>query len=112
MAVLEAVRWAASSNNVQLWAFLVVQKKDAVAHDAMLACLMDRNKSWPALAPVLILTFVEPIWTEQDRDNATAVHDVRVASAMMPIQAEALGFRTHHIAGIHHDVIRATYVVP
>jgi hypothetical protein len=77
----------------------------------MLACLMDRNKSWPALAPVLILTFVEPIWTEQDRDNATAVHDVRVASAMMPIQAEALDLRTHHMAGIHHDVIRAAYVV-
>ena len=40
------------------------------------------------------------------------MHDVRVASAMMSIQAEALGLRTHYMTGIYHDVIRATYVVP
>ncbi|MDE0811910.1 MAG: hypothetical protein OSB69_21720 [Alphaproteobacteria bacterium] len=73
---------------------------------------MDGNKSWAALAPVLILTFVEPIWAGQGLDHATAMHDVRVALAMMSIQAEALGLRTHHMTGIHHDVIRATYVVP
>jgi hypothetical protein len=70
------------------------------------------NKSWAALAPVLILTFAEPIWSGQDSYHATAMHDVGAASAMMLIQAEMFGLRTHHIAGIHHDVIRATYVVP
>lgn len=91
---------------------MVAQKDDAAAYDAMLACLMDGNKSWAALAPVLILTFVEPIWPGKDRANVTAQHDVGMAAAMMSIQAEALGLRTHHMAGIHHDVIRKTYAVP
>lgn len=112
LAVLEAGRWAASSNNGQPWAFLIAQKDDAAAHDAMSACLMDGNKGWAALAPVLILTFVEPIWPGQDRANGTAMHDVGMATAMMSIQAEALGLRTHHMGGIHHDVIRSTYSVP
>ena len=73
---------------------------------------MDGNKSCAALAPVLILTFVEPVWTGQDRDNVTAMPDVRVASALMSIQSEALGLRTHNMAGICQDFIRATYVVP
>jgi len=112
VAVLEAGRWAASSNNGQPWAFLVAQKDDAAAHAAMLACLMDGNQSWAELAPVLMLTFVEPIWPGKDRANGTAMHDVGMATAMMSIQAEALGLRTHHMGGIHHDVIRSTYAVP
>jgi len=111
-AILEAGRWAASSNNGQPWAFLVADKSDPAAYDAMLGCLMDGNKSWAVLAPVLILSFVEPIWPGQDRANVTAMHDVGMATAMISIQAEALGLRTHHIAGIHHDIIRETYAVP
>jgi hypothetical protein len=73
---------------------------------------MDGNISWAALAPVLILTFVEQIWTRQECANATAMHDVWMATAMISIQAEALGLRTDHMAGIQHDVIKATYAGP
>ena len=31
---------------------------------------------------------------------------------MVLIQAEVLRLRSLHVAGIHHDVIRATYVAP
>jgi len=112
LALLEAGRWAASSNNGQPWAFIVADKSDQAAYDAMLSCLMDGNQSWAVLAPVLMLTFVEPIWRGQDRANVTAMHDVGMATAMMSIQAEALGLRTHHMGGIHRDKIRETYAVP
>jgi nitroreductase len=109
---MEAGRWAASSNNGQPWAFIVANKGNPSAFKAMLDCLMDGNQSWAVLAPVLILTFVEPIWPGQDRANVTAMHDVGMATAMMSVQAEALGLRTHHMGGIHRDKIRDVYAVP
>lgn len=112
LAVMEAGRWAASSNNGQPWAFIVANKGNPSAFKAMLDCLMDGNQSWAVLAPVLILTFVEPIWPGQDRANVTAMHDVGIATAMMSVQAEALGLRTHHMGGIHRDKIRDVYAVP
>ncbi len=112
LAVMEAGRWAASSNNGQPWAFIVANKGNPTAFKAMLDCLMDGNQSWAVLAPVLILTFVEPIWPGQDRANVTAMHDVGMATAMMSVQAEALGLRTHHMGGIHRDKIRDVYAVP
>ena len=112
LAVMEAGRWAASSNNGQPWAFIVANKGNPSAFKAMLDCLMDGNQSWAVLAPVLILTFVEPIWPGQDRANVTAMHDVGMATAMMSVQAEALGLRTHHMGGIHRDKIRDVYAVP
>lgn len=112
LAVMEAGRWAASSNNGQPWAFIVANKGNPTAFKAMLDCLMDGNQSWAVLAPVLILTFVEPIWPGQDRANVTAMHDVGMATAMMSVQAEALGLRTHQMGGIHRDKIRDVYAVP
>lgn len=112
LAVLEAGRWAASSNNGQPWAFIVANKGNPTAYETMLACLMDGNQSWAVLAPVLMLTFVEPVWPGQDRANVTAMHDVGMATAMMSVQAEALGLRTHHMGGIHRDKIRDAYAVP
>ncbi len=112
LAVMEAGRWAASSNNGQPWAFIVANKGNPSAFKAMLDCLMDGNQSWAVLAPVLILAFVEPIWPGQDRANVTAMHDVGMATAMMSVQAEALGLRTHHMGGIHRDKIRDVYAVP
>jgi nitroreductase len=112
LAVMEAGRWAASSNNGQPWAFIVANKGNPSAFKAMLDCLMDGNQSWAVLAPVLILTFVEPIWPGQDGANVTAMHDVGMATAMMSVQAEALGLRTHHMGGIHRDKIRDVYAVP
>lgn len=112
LAVMEAGRWAASSNNGQPWAFIVANKGNPTAFKAMLDCLMDGNQSWAVLAPVLILTFVEPIWPGQDRANVTAMHDVGMATAMMSVQAEALGLRTHHMGGIPRDKIRDVYAVP
>ncbi|MEQ8247605.1 MAG: nitroreductase family protein [Alphaproteobacteria bacterium] len=112
LAVFEAARWAASSNNGQPWAFVVAQKDDPAAFAQMIDCLMPGNQGWASLAPVLILTFARPTWPGEDRPNRTAQHDVGMATAMMSIQAEALGLRTHHMGGIVLDKIREVYAVP
>ncbi len=111
-AVLEAARWAASANNGQPWSFLVAQKADVAAFETMVSCLMPGNQGWAAAAPVLVLTFMRPKWPGEDRMNRTAMHDIGMATAMMSIQAEALGLRTHHMGGINLDKIRETYAVP
>jgi nitroreductase len=112
LAVFEAARWAASSANGQPWAFVVAQKDDAVAFAQMIDCLMPGNQGWASLAPVLILAFSRPTWPGEDRLNRTAQHDVGMAAAMLSVQAEALGLRTHHMGGIVLDKIREVYAVP
>ncbi|MDA0368041.1 MAG: nitroreductase family protein [Proteobacteria bacterium] len=112
LAVFEAARWAASSSNGQPWAFIVAQRSDKAAFDQMLQCLVPGNQSWAALAPVLILTFARLKWAGEERVNRTAQHDLGMATAMLSIQAEALGLRTHHMSGIDLDKIREVYAVP
>jgi nitroreductase len=111
-ALFEAARWAASTNNFQPWSFIVAQRNDRPAFDRMLACLLPGNQSWAQVAPVLILTFFRPNRPGEDKVLRTAMHDLGMATAMLSVQAEAMGLRTHHMGGIDHDKIRTVYGVP
>jgi len=112
LALFEAARWSASSANGQPWSFIVADKSDRPAFETMLGCLMPGNQGWARTAPVLIVTCMRGKWPGEDRINRTAQHDIGMAAAMLSIQAEALGLRTHHMGGIDLDKIRETYALP
>ncbi len=62
LTVLEAARWAASSNNGQPWAFIVATKEDAAEHQRLVDCLMPGNQGWAINAPVYPLLATRQVW--------------------------------------------------
>lgn len=107
--ILEAARWAASSNNEQPWRFLVgVQDKETYAKIA--ATLVPFNQAWASHAPVLILPFALKI-AHGGRTNHYALYDLGQAVAQMKIQAAALGLATHSMGGFDRDAARLAFAL-
>src|SRR4051812_13695224 len=55
LSVLEAARWAPSSNNEQPWSFVVATRDEPGEFARLLACLVEKNQSWAKSAPVLMI---------------------------------------------------------
>ncbi len=113
--LFEAARWAPSSGNHQPWRFLVVDRRDAVAHDEALACLKPKNADWAKRAPLLVFTFVERAYSSKrgaTRANRAAEHDLGLAVANLTAQATAHGLSVHQMGGVDLEAIRRTYEVP
>ncbi len=111
-AVLEAARWAASSNNGQPWRFIVATNDDTAAHAAAVAGFATRNQRWAKAAPVLIFACARKTFEANGNPNAHSWYDTGAAVAMLTIEAQSRGLRIHQAAGIERDTIRATYGVP
>lgn len=111
-AVLEAARWAASSNNGQPWRFIVATSDDAAGHASAVAGFNARNQRWVKAAPVLIFACARKTFEANGNANAHSWYDTGTAVAMLTLEAEARGLRVHQCAGIERDKIRATYAVP
>jgi nitroreductase len=111
IAVLEAARWAPSSNNVQPWRFIVATSDQPEAHAKALAGFNVRNQRWAANAPVLIFALARKV-NDDGAPNGIGVYDTGAAVAQLTLQAEALGLGVHQAAGIEKDKIRAAYNVP
>jgi nitroreductase len=112
ISLLEAARWAASSNNEQPWAFLVATKDDAKSYADMLSVLVEFNQSWASNAPVLILTLAHTQFEKDGRPNRHAMYDLGQAAAHLVLQATALGLSTHQMAGFNADAARERFAVP
>ncbi|WP_224482808.1 nitroreductase family protein [Robertkochia aurantiaca] len=108
--LFEAVRWSASSYNIQPWRFIYAHK-DSEGYDKIKSCLTDFNKSWVVNAPVLMLTFYK---TDNDKgdDNRVAMHDLGLAMGSMTIQAQYMNIALHMMAGIEIDKIKETFDIP
>lgn len=112
LAVLEAARWAASSNNEQPWRFIIATKDNPTEFNQALNCLMEGNIKWAKGAPVLIFSTAKKTFTRNNKPNRTALHDLGLAVANLLVQATALGLYTHQMAGIYTDKIREVYQIP
>lgn len=111
-AILEAGRWAASSNNGQPWRFIVATSADPAAHAAALAGFNARNQRWAKTAPVLVFACARKAFEASGNPNLHAWYDTGAAVALMTIEAEARGLKVHQCAGIERDKVRAAYGVP
>jgi nitroreductase len=108
--VFEAARWAASSGNAQPWRF-VVGLKGSQTHDKIAATLGGANKTWAPKAPVLILGTALAV-NAKGAANAYALYDLGAASALLTLQAAALGLTTHQMAGYDHEAARQALGIP
>lgn len=112
LSLLEAARWAASSFNEQPWRYLIATKADTEEYERLLGCLTERNQQWAKQAPVLMISFAKKTFTDNNKPNRVAVHDVGAASAQLTAEAVNQGLFVHQMAGIDQEKIRKTYQVP
>lgn len=111
-SLLEAARWAPSSNNEQPWSFIVVTRDDEAEHGRLVSCLMDGNVPWAQRAPVLMVSVARTSFEDDGKPNRHAFHDVGQAVADLSVQATALGLFVHQMAGFYPDRVRELYGVP
>jgi nitroreductase len=109
--LFEAARWAASSSNEQPWRYLVGRKGDET-YKKIFDSLVDFNKSWAGRAPVLVLSAAKKTFSGKAHPNRFALHDTGAATAILSLQATALGLHTHPMAGFDAETARAFFGIP
>lgn len=112
VTLLEAARWAPSSNNEQPWAFLVATRDEPDEHARMVDTLAAFNQTWARQAHILVISLAKMNWTRNGTPNRHAFHDVGIATAHLLLQATANGLFAHPMGGILPDRIRETYQLP
>ncbi|CAN5453820.1 hypothetical protein BH24DEI1_BH24DEI1_17210 [soil metagenome] len=113
LSVLEAARWAASAGNEQPWRFIVASRGEPQAYAKLLACLEEKNQSWAASAPLLMLALAKGHFRDDEAGaNRHAWHDVGQAVATLSLQATALGLYAHPMAGFYPERVREAYALP
>lgn len=111
-SLLEAARWAPSSNNEQPWHFIVGTKDDPAAHDRLFHCLKEGNKKWAFRAPVLMLSVARLNFEDDGQPNRHAWHDTGMAVFSLAVQATALGLIVHQMAGFDVEKARTDLGIP
>ena len=112
LSILEAARWAPSSNNEQPWHFFVATKDAPDEYARLLSCLVERNQSWARAAPVLMLSVASTVFSRNGKPNRHALHDVGQAVANLTTQATALDLYVHQMAGFDAEAARQTFSLP
>ncbi|WP_338358619.1 nitroreductase family protein [Yeosuana marina] len=108
--LFEAVRWTASSNNLQPWRFIYAEK-GTDAYQAIFNCLSDFNQTWADNAPLLMLTAYKENQDNGD-ENFHALHDLGLCMGSMTIQAQYIGIGLHHMAGVNWKKAQEVFDVP
>jgi nitroreductase len=111
-SLLEAARWAPSCFNEQPWYFIVATKDHPEEFARMLACLAGANQAWAKHAPVLMISVAADNWKRDGKPNRHAQHDTGIASAMLSIQATAMGMQVHMMGGFDPEKACTTYNIP
>ena len=115
LSVLEAARWASSSNNRQPWRFIVAQKGEE-GFRKLLGCLREGNVSWAQHASVLILSVAETEFPARGnkpaRENRHALHDVGAGVNNLILQATALDLYVHQMAGFYPEKAVNAFQIP
>jgi len=104
LSILEAGRWAPSSNNLQPWRFAYISKSDDLHPAICEKGLTGFNQSWAPNASALIVVAVQ-INTADGKENTGRKYDAGLAAALMVVQAQELGLHTHHIGGLVREEI-------
>lgn len=106
MSMLEAARWAPSSNNAQPWRFAVVFRNDP-QWNALFATLNPNNQTWAGKAGALVAVASYQLAAKAGSTdlipNGMHAFDTGAAWAYMALQAHLNGFSLHGIGGFNKD---------
>ncbi|CAN7614780.1 nitroreductase family protein [Phenylobacterium sp. LjRoot219] len=114
-AILEAARWAPSASNAQPWRFIYAIRGEA-EWERFVGLLKPNNAAWARNAGALVFICSDsekPARGEAPpQPSRTHSFDAGAAWALMALQATALGFHAHAIAGFDHQRARGELQVP
>ena len=102
-SMLEAARWAPSSNNTQPWQF-VVAKRGTPLFDQIRETLAGFNQVWTPWASALIVNVVE-LANEEGKVLRHGLYDLGQAAAHLSIQAAHLGLHVHQMSGFDAEAL-------
>lgn len=111
--IFEAAGLAPSAFNAQPWRFLYARRGDA-NWERFLSLLIPFNASWAKEAGALIYILSEKVVRQGDEDVPLRSHsfDAGAAWAQMALQATALGYHAHAMAGVDFERARMELAVP
>lgn len=113
--ILEAARWSPSAFNIQPWRF-VYARRGADHWETLVNLLNPFNLDWAQHASALVYLFsdteVDGKNDEPNRASGTHSFDAGSAWAHVALQATALGYHTHGMAGILKEDIHQWLGVP
>ncbi|RAI57877.1 nitroreductase family protein [Roseicella frigidaeris] len=111
--LLEAARWAASSNNLQPWHFIVARRDaEPEAFATLLGVLSPNNRDWARQAGALLLSVARTHNPTNGNPLRHGWHDTGAATALLALQAAALGLQAHAMAGFDAAAARSAFAVP
>ncbi|MEM9912917.1 MAG: nitroreductase family protein [Pseudomonadota bacterium] len=115
LTILEAGRWAPSAFNVQPWRFLYAQRGDA-HWPGFVTILNAFNQTWARDASVLIFLASDMIFPGDGARPDTKSHynsfDAGAAWMQIALQASALGYAAHAMAGLNFDTAAQVLNLP
>ncbi len=109
-AILEAGRWAPSSNNLQPWRFIVAKRGDA-HFETISKHLSGFNAMWAPTASAYILVGAITV-NEDGSARPLAFYDAGLAGAFMTVEANHRGIAVHQVAGFDRDAVGAEFDLP
>jgi nitroreductase len=97
--LLEAGRWAASSNNLQPWR-IIWGLKGTETYDRIFDCLVTFNQGWFTDSPALMLGAYKKDMKNGSKENFHALHDLGLFMGNVCCQATSMGIAIHQMAGV------------
>jgi len=109
-AMLEAFRWAPSSNNRQPWRIIVVRSPEA--HEKFNACLNPGNLQWATVAPLKMIILGHPEEQPERNGQQRYLIDVGLALENLLLQGSHFGLTVHAMAGWDEEKVLQNFGVP
>ena len=108
--LLDAFRWAPSSNNRQPWRVLIAANAEAqrIFDDA----LSPGNKQWALVAPLKMVILGMPDEQPEKNGLQNFMLDMGFAMENMMVQGYAMGLTVHAMAGFDYDKICTGFALP
>lgn len=113
--ILEAARWAPSAFNIQPWRFVYALRNDE-HWETFLGLLDPFNEAWAHNASALVFivsdTLTPAHGSSPAKPSRTHSFDAGAAWAHLALQATALGYQAHAMAGIFFDEVTRQLSIP
>jgi nitroreductase len=109
--IFEAARWAPSSFNEQPWRFIIGIKGDKT-WEMIYDTLIEFNRKWAKLAPVLIMSIGSKILSKNEKPNKMYIYDVGQSVSYITFQAMHEGLRVHQMGGFSAEKAIELFNIP
>ncbi len=110
-SILEAARWAPSSNNEQPWRYIVFTNENPNKLKKAQEVLLESN-SYAKRAPILICAIAKKIYSNKGVYNRLYFHDLGASNENMFLEAFNQGLIMHEMGGFDIEKSRQMFNIP